>query len=435
MNLTSLLTNLQYFTFNAPTISGLNGLIAKYISLFPSIALGVIVFTLTLKLIALPLDFVSRYQMRKNSLKMEEMRPQLEKLQKQYANDKDKYNQKMMALYKKNGYSMFGSCLPLIVSMVFFIIAINAFTSYSNYQNIKYIYNMNNAYNQVITQGIDDVEGYVYHNKDGEFVFNHEEIKKAYDNNTLTGVNAVYTENTVTYDTGSYIKVTYEINGEKYILKTTVEIDSDKYLEENAQEYQAFLTENSLTDSEDSLKTFITEKRQSDSAKKYYSDRETFIWVKNIWMPDTPFEHPIYSSYSKLESKYKISNYMPNEAQYEELVADLSSEMKQPNGYLIFIVLTAGLSLLSQLVMTRSQKAQMELQTVDGQGASQQKIMMWIMPIMMGIFAFSMTSAFSLYMVISSLSSMLITIGINKIVDIRFKKEKKKAEAGKVYRK
>ena len=36
---------------------------------------------------------------------MEEMRPELEKLQKQYANNKELYSQKMMALYKKEGYS------------------------------------------------------------------------------------------------------------------------------------------------------------------------------------------------------------------------------------------------------------------------------------------------------------------------------------------
>lgn len=39
--------------------------------------------------------------MRRNSLKMEQMRPQLEKLQKQYAGDKQTYNMKMAALYKK----------------------------------------------------------------------------------------------------------------------------------------------------------------------------------------------------------------------------------------------------------------------------------------------------------------------------------------------
>ena len=59
---------------------------------------GVVLFTLLLKLVTFPFDYVSRASMRKNSVKMEEMRPELEKLQKQYADNKDLYNQKMMAV-------------------------------------------------------------------------------------------------------------------------------------------------------------------------------------------------------------------------------------------------------------------------------------------------------------------------------------------------
>ena len=63
-----------------------------------SIGLGIILFTLILKLITLPFDIISRVSTKKNSLKMKRMRPQLEKLQRQYANDKALYNQKMQAL-------------------------------------------------------------------------------------------------------------------------------------------------------------------------------------------------------------------------------------------------------------------------------------------------------------------------------------------------
>ena len=51
-----------------------------------NVGLGIVLFTLVLKLITLPLDIYSKASMRKNSLKMEKMRPQLEKLQKQYQN-------------------------------------------------------------------------------------------------------------------------------------------------------------------------------------------------------------------------------------------------------------------------------------------------------------------------------------------------------------
>lgn len=46
---------------------------------------------------------------------------------------------------------MFGACLPSIITLVFFIIVLNAFSQYSTYQNIKYLYNMNTAFNSVWT--------------------------------------------------------------------------------------------------------------------------------------------------------------------------------------------------------------------------------------------------------------------------------------------
>ncbi|MDE6001462.1 MAG: YidC/Oxa1 family membrane protein insertase, partial [Clostridia bacterium] len=60
------------------------------------VALGVIVFTVLLKTIVLPLDVYSRVKTKKQSLMMKKMRPQMEKLQKQYANDKQMYSQKVM---------------------------------------------------------------------------------------------------------------------------------------------------------------------------------------------------------------------------------------------------------------------------------------------------------------------------------------------------
>ena len=66
----------------------------------------------------------------------------------------------------------------------------------------------------------------------------------------------------------------------------------------------------------------------------------------------------------------------------------------------ILVILTAGISFLTQIVMTKQQKAQMELQTVDGQGMQTQKIMKWMMPIMMAIFSFMYTAAFSIYIIL-----------------------------------
>ena len=87
--------------------------------------------------------------------------------------------------------------------------------------------------------------------------------------------------------------------------------------------------------------------------------------------------------------------------------------------------------------MKKTQKAQMELQTVDGQGAQTQKVMTIMMPIMMAVFAFMYTAAFSIYIILSSLLGLGQTFLINFIVDKKFKNKKAKGNQnvvrGRVY--
>ena len=140
-------------------------------------------------------------------------------------------------------------------------------------------------------------------------------------------------------------------------------------------------------------------------------------------MPDSSFEHPIYSQFDKFVSQFgydkTVGSFNAND--YNELVANLGEQKTQANGYFILVILTAGMTLLSQIVMTKSQKAQMELQTVDGQGMQTQKTMKWMMPMMMGFFAFMYTAAFSIYIVVSSALGMGITLAINYFVDKKYK--------------
>ena len=111
------------------------------------IGLGVILFTLILKTVMLHLDVYSRVKMKKQSLVMKKMLPQMEKLQKQYANDKNMYSQKVMELQKANGISMFGACLPMIVTLVVFMVVFGAFSTYSQYASLSTYNDMVDSYN------------------------------------------------------------------------------------------------------------------------------------------------------------------------------------------------------------------------------------------------------------------------------------------------
>ena len=81
--------------------------------------------------------------------------------------------------------------------------------------------------------------------------------------------------------------------------------------------------------------------------------------------------------------------------------------------------------------MSKSQKAQLELQSVDGTAAQTNKMMMWMMPIMFGVFSFMYTASFSLYLIVSTLFSMCSSLIINKIVEKKFEKRIIKEEEEK----
>ncbi|MBR1968656.1 MAG: YidC/Oxa1 family membrane protein insertase [Clostridia bacterium] len=446
MEISNILSSLVYYAFKAPVVTGLTQWVTWFITLFSSVGVGVIVFTIVLKLITFPLDYASRASMRKNSLKMEEMRPELEKLQKQYANDKTMYQQKMMAVYKKNGYSAFGSCLPTIVTLVFFIIVLTSFNDYSTYQNVKYLYNMNIAFNNVIDYGIEDVDGYITRDAEGKPIIDDIKIynEKTGDTFAVTvdGVtlNAVYTPNTVTYTTSNgYISITksYTVDGENVTFTfdnsgrnlLIDKIDRQDLKTSDGKTFSEYVlsdTEGKTT--EELASSFILDIQQTAAANKYREEEESFLWIQNIWQTDSAMAHPVYSDYKSFNAKYNLSGYTSDEQQYTNLTAKLGAEKNKPNGYFILIALTIGTSFLMQWISTKSNKAQMELQNVDGTGMQTQKMMMWMMPIMMAFFAFMYTAAFSLYIIMSSLTSAATTLLINKIVDIQIKRENKKKE-------
>ncbi|MCR4660888.1 MAG: YidC/Oxa1 family membrane protein insertase [Clostridia bacterium] len=92
----------------------------------------VIMFTIFLKVIVAPLDIWQKAAMRKNSKKMKEMRPELEKLKEQCGSNQQLYAQKQREVFKKHKYSMFGSCIPMIVTMVVFFIVFAGYNEACN---------------------------------------------------------------------------------------------------------------------------------------------------------------------------------------------------------------------------------------------------------------------------------------------------------------
>ena len=99
----------------------------------------VIMFTIFLKVLVSPLDIWQKQVMRKNAKKMEAMKPELEKVQKQCGSNRELLMQKQREVYKKHKYSMFGSCLPMIVTLVVFFIVFGGYNaSVSKHTQVTY---------------------------------------------------------------------------------------------------------------------------------------------------------------------------------------------------------------------------------------------------------------------------------------------------------
>lgn len=94
-------------------ITPLAWLLSMLYKLIGDYGISLIIFTIIVKLAIYPLY-------KKQTLStagMADIQPKMQALQKKYANDKEKLNEKLAELYKEEGYNPMGGCLPMIVQM------------------------------------------------------------------------------------------------------------------------------------------------------------------------------------------------------------------------------------------------------------------------------------------------------------------------------
>lgn len=96
-------------------ISGFFGIVMKWCYLaVRSYGLSIIVFTVFTKLVLFPISLITQ----KNSIKMAQMRPELDALKTKYVDDKDKYADEQLALYKRMKYHPLLDMIPLLCQIV-----------------------------------------------------------------------------------------------------------------------------------------------------------------------------------------------------------------------------------------------------------------------------------------------------------------------------
>ncbi len=79
--------------------------------------LAIVVFTILVRLLMYPLNA----QQMRSSKAIQELQPELKKLQEKYKNDREKLSQEQMRLYREKGINPLGGCLPLLIQFPIWI--------------------------------------------------------------------------------------------------------------------------------------------------------------------------------------------------------------------------------------------------------------------------------------------------------------------------
>ncbi len=109
-------------------IDGINSVLGNY-------GWSIMVFTLMIRVILLPFDYKSRVGMRR----MSDVQPKMAELQKKYGKDREKLNQKMSELYKKERVSPLSGCLPMLLSYPILIAMFAAMRLIANEQVVQQV--------------------------------------------------------------------------------------------------------------------------------------------------------------------------------------------------------------------------------------------------------------------------------------------------------
>lgn len=390
-------------------------LILKVFGFITNYGWRILLFVILLKLVLLPLDIFQRVKMRKNQRITEKLKPQMEKLQQQYAGDKQTLSQKQMELNRREGFSYFSSCLPMIITLAIFFYLFSGLNNISQYMNLK-------QYSGIYDEYVRAEQVYKDIDKDG---YNFDEFMAKY-NVSLGGKEepntGLYVDfGTVTDEEGRKDKLPIPDTDGK--IATADEKAAYQAWLDSVNEYTEWLKDKE--DREIEMTDFA-----QDAVVVYYENtsKESWLWVKNIWSADVPWTKPIlsnktfttnigdYANFDKAQKKLKLSEAV-TKADYEKMLRSYETvtdklykaDSNKTNGLLILPILSVGLSFLSQFITSKLQKKSGQAAPTGGM-ANSMKVMMIIMPLMMGFFALQYTTAFTLYIVINSGMSVLINV-------------------------
>ncbi|NCB48142.1 MAG: hypothetical protein EOM55_00715 [Clostridia bacterium] len=361
--------------------------IIKIFDFVGNYAWTIILFTIALKLVLSPMDFLQRFFTNKTTRAQAKLQPQIEKLKKLYGQNQVLLSQKQNELYQKSGLNMKSSCVVMIVYMA---LTLTIFmTLFSSMQSI--------ATFKIKAQ--------------------YQELQQTYYNS----YNTEYLE--------SYLDI--DLESEEYI---NVEEKEAYIIIQEDSKIGSLIIEQSI--SEEEATTQLTEYRTTciETAEtlvfeQYEETKDSFFWIKNIWRADKLTINSIltYEDFKSYDTSVTEASY---NAVMNKLLTD-DTGVNGANGYYILSIIVLVVTFFSQWLTKKLTEARNKGVAQSKNGTM--KILMYILPVTMVIFTLNSSAIFAIYIITNSIMSTLLTplstFISNKIED---KKELKRNESIKV---
>ena len=87
--------------------------LAFFYDIIPEYGIAIILLTISVSLLLFPLTLKQTKSMKG----MQEIQPEVKRLQKEYKEDREELNKQLMELYKEKGVNPAAGCLPMLVQM------------------------------------------------------------------------------------------------------------------------------------------------------------------------------------------------------------------------------------------------------------------------------------------------------------------------------
>ena len=439
-----------------------------------SYILAIVLITLIIKIIWAPFETINKKINKKNMRIQATLQPELEKIKARYGTDRNLLNQKTQELYKKHNYSMMGSCLFMLVFLalnltIFFTLfaGINSMADYKISQQYDYLkYNYANVLNltDIVYEAnnddneLNDIEGYFENYNDLKFevidgqiiakLSSGEEIVRTEyktdfsyvsDQNQTDENGNIITDET----TGEPLKIVISSDQAIYNLVTKF-VSPQPKLNENSEQIkdengnvvyeERYVGGQTILDV--TVKQAVDEFSSKFIVEQYENSPESsnFLWIENYWIADSPLKNSIFT-YDQFVSEIGSNNVSEYEKTiYDSFMVSLNDQVGRVNGYFILAILSVAVSMLAIWIgnITTRKKGEPKAK------APGSKVMMIVMPLIMGIFAIFYNSVFAIYMVTSQVIGVALTplenLIINKWDAHQEKKEEEKRKSVVEYR-